>query len=268
MVGLREIAQIIKPTQVQIDQIRRYRNSIEQILKNELLKYNIRVYYAGSYAKNTAIKQDFDLDLVIRFPANPNYSTKQCYELVYQSLRRNQWQPRRKNAAIRISNISLPGHTTLEHADIVPEQQIYKSEDCMLWLNKEQKTLKTSVHKHIEEITNLHMTDLVRLLKFWKYQHKIPYPSFILEQCIVRWAKDETSNALKDIVTRLQAHIDYISRRIKNLSLRDPANPSGNIITNLNNFPIEHKNRVAKFASETSNYAKNQNWERFFKTRF
>ena len=95
LVGLREIAQIIKPTQVQIDQIRRYRNSIEKILKNELSKYNIRVYYAGSYAKNTAIKQNFDLDLVIRFPANPNNSTKQCYELVYQSLRRNEWQPSR-----------------------------------------------------------------------------------------------------------------------------------------------------------------------------
>lgn len=266
--GLREIAKNLKPTQVQIDQIRRYRNSIEKILKNELSKHNIRVYYAGSYAKNTAIKQNFDLDLVIRFPANPNISTKQCYELVYQSLRRNEWQPRRKNAAIRISNLSLPGYTTLEHADIVPEQQIYKIEDCMLWLNKEQKTLKTSVHKHIEEITKLHMNDLVRLLKFWKYQHKLPYPSFILEQCLVRWAKDEARNASKDIVSRLQTHINYISRRIKNLSLRDPANPSGNILTNTSNFPIEQKNRVAKIASDTYIYTKNQNWDRFFKTRF
>lgn len=268
MVGLREIAKNVKPTPVQIDQIRRYRNSIEKILKNELSSHNIRVYYAGSYAKNTAIKQNFDLDLVIRFPTNPNYSTKQCYDLVYQSLRRNNWNPRRKNAAIRVSNLSLPGTTTLEHADIVPEQLIQNSTDCMLWLNKENKTLKTSVHKHIEEITKLHMNDLVRLLKFWKYQHKIPYPSFILEQCLVRWANDEKSNASKDIVSRLQTHINYISRRIKNLSLRDPANPYGNIITNTSNFPTEHKNRVAKVASDTYLYANNQNWDSFFKTRF
>ncbi|MHA1491560.1 MAG: nucleotidyltransferase domain-containing protein, partial [Promethearchaeota archaeon] len=93
MVGLREIAKNLRPTQTQIDQIRRYKSSIESIIKNELSRYNIRVYYAGSYAKNTGMRNHFDMDLVIRFPSNPSYTTNDYYELVYEVLRRNKWQP-------------------------------------------------------------------------------------------------------------------------------------------------------------------------------
>lgn len=268
VVGLREIAKNIRPTQTQTNQIQRYKSSIEKILKNELSRYNIRVYYAGSYAKNTGMRNHLDLDLVTRFPSNPYYNTKDCYELVYSVLRRNKWQPRRKNAAIRISNLSLPGNTTLEHADIVPEQQISNSQYCYLWLNKENKSLKTSVHQHIEEVKKLGMYDLIRLLKYWKYQHKLPYPSFILEQCLIKWAKDEPRNASQDIIIRLQTHIDYVARKIKNIQLVDPANPSGNIITNTSNFPFQDKNKVTRIASDTYKYAINQNWESFFRTRF
>jgi len=268
MVGLREIAKNLRPTQTQMDQIRRYKISIESTIKNELSRYNIRGYHAGSYAKNTGMRNHFDMDLVIRFPSNPSYTTNDCYELVYEVLKRNKWQPRRKNAAIRISNLSLPGNTTLEHADIVPEQQITNSEYCYLWLNRENKLLKTSVHRHIKVIQNLGMYDLIRLLKYWTYQHNLPYPSFILEQCLIRWAKDEPRNASQEIITRLQTHIDYISRRLRNLQLVDPANPTGNVITNKDNFPIQDKNQVVKTASETYKHAINQNWNSFFRTRF
>jgi len=182
MVGLRQIAKNLKPTQIQKNQIRRYKTSIANVLKNELNRYNIRIYYAGSYAKNTGMRNSLDLDLVIRFPSTIRNSIKECYELVYEVLRRNNWNPRRKNAAIRISNLSLPGETKLDHADIVPEKQITNTEYCNLWLNRENRALKTSVHRHLESIRELGMLDLIRLMKYWKSQHKLQYPSFILEQ--------------------------------------------------------------------------------------
>jgi len=268
MVGLREIAKNLKPTQIQKNQIKRYKTSIEKVLKNELNHYNIRVYYAGSYAKNTGMRNSLDLDLVIRFPSTIRNSIKECYELVYEVLRRNNWNPRRKNAAIRISNLSLPGETKLEHADIVPEKQISNSEYCNLWLNREKRALKTSIHLHLESIRELEMLDLIRLIKYWKSQYQLQYPSFILEQCLIRWTKDEPRNASKDIITRLQAHINYISRRIKKISLKDPANPTGNIITNQKSFPINNRNKIAQVAKETNIYAKNQDWNKFFRTRF
>lgn len=268
MVGLREIAKNLKPTPIQKNQIKRYRTTIGNVLKNELNRYNIRIYYAGSYAKNTGMKNSLDLDLVIRFPSTIRNSTKECYELVYSVLNQNKWSPRRKNAAIRINNLSLPGETRLEHADIVPEKQISNTEYCNLWLNRENRALKTSVHLHLEEIRKLGMLDLIRLLKYWKSQHKLQYPSFILEQCLIRWAKDEPINASKDIIARLQTHINYIARRIKNISLKDPANPNGNIITNQNSFPSTNKNKIAQVANETYKHAKNQDWDKFFRTRF
>ena len=268
MVGLREIAKSIKPTQIQKNQIKRYKTSIEKVLKNELNRDNIRIYYAGSYAKNTGIRDSLDLDLVIRFPSTTKKSIKECYELVYEILRKNNWNPRRKNAAIRISDYSLPGKTKLDHADIVPEKQISNSQYCNLWLNRENRALKTSVQHHLESIRELGMLDLIRLMKYWKSQHKLQYPSFILEQCMVRWAKDEPRNASKDIITRLQTHIDYISRRIKNISLKDPANPTGNSITNRKSFPIANRNKIARVANETYTYTINQDWSKFFRARF
>lgn len=268
MVGLREIARNLRPTQVQINQIQKYRNSIEKVLKNELNRYNIRIYYAGSYAKSTGMKNSLDMDLVIRFPSTIRQNTKECYELVYDVLKRNNWGPRRRNAAIRISQYSLPGSTTLEHADIVPEKQISNTQFCNLWLNRENRALKTSVHRHLEETKKLGMHDLIRLLKYWRSQYKLLYPSFILEQCLIRWKNDEPRNASQDIITRLQTHVHYIARRIKNISLKDPANPSVNTITNPESFPIADKNKIAQIASETYNYAKNKNWDKFFHTRF
>ena len=268
MVGLREIAKNLKPTQIQKNQIKRYRTSFESVLKNELNRHNIRIYYAGSYAKNTGMKNNLDLDLVIQFPSTIRNSTKECYELVYGVLNRNNWGPRRKNAAIRISNLSLPGETRLEHADIVPEKQISNTEYCNLWLNRENRVSKTSIHLHLEEIRKLGMLDLIRLIKYWKSQHKLQYPSFILEQCLIRWAKDEPKNSSKDIIARLHTHIEYISRRIKNISLKDPANPNGNTITNQKSFPTNDKNKIARVAHETYIHAKNQDWDQFFRTRF
>ena len=95
MVGLREIAKNLKPTPIQRDQIKKYRNAMENILNNELNRSNIRIYYAGSYAKNTGMKNNLDLDLVIQFPSTIRNSTKECYELVYGVLNRNKWSPRR-----------------------------------------------------------------------------------------------------------------------------------------------------------------------------
>ena len=112
------------------------------------------------------------------------------------------------------------------------------------------------------------MRDLIRLLKYWKSQNKLQYPSFILEQCLIRWKTDEPRNALKDIIFRLQTHINYIARRIKNISLKDPANPSGNIITNQKSFPTTDKNKIAQVANQTYIHAKNQDWDKFFRTRF
>ncbi len=268
MVGLREIAKNLKPIQIQKNQIKRYRISIGNVLKNELNRYNIRIYYAGSHAKNTGMKNSLDLDLIIQFPSTIRKSTNECYELVYSVLNRNKWSPRRKNAAIRISNFSLPGETRLEHADIVPEKQITNTEYCNLWLNRENRLLKTSIHRHLEEIRKIGMLDLIRLLKYWKSQHKLQYPSFILELYLIRWAKDEPGNASKDIIARLQTHINYIARRIQKISLKDPANPNGNIITNQQSFPTADKNKIAQVAKDTLNYAKNQEWEKFFRTRF
>ena len=214
------------------------------------------------------MKNSLDLDLVIRFPSTIRNNTKECYELVYDVLRRNNWSPRRKNAAIRISYLSLPKETKLDHADIVPEKQISNTQFCNLWLNRENKVLKTSVHRHLEEIQKLGMRDLIRLLKYWKSQYKLQYPSFILEQCLIQWKTDEPRNASKDIITRLQTHINYIAQRIKNINLKDPANPNGNTITNQKSFLNTDKNRIAQVANQTYIHAKNQDWDKFFRTRF
>jgi len=267
MTGLRDIEASLRPTQVQIDQIQRCRTSIENLLRNDL-RNDLSFYYAGSYAKKTVINTHLDLDLVVRFPSYITDSTQQCYESVHESLRRNGWNPRRKNAAIQISQNNLPGNSILAHADVVPEKQINNSEYCYLWLNREGRMLQTSVQTHVNAISNSGMHDLIRLLKFWKLKQNLEYPSFILEQCILRWVDDEPSNAASDIITRLQSHIDYIGRRIETIKLVDPANPSSNILTDPSNFTPSEKQAVAETARNTYQYAYNQDWERFFRTRF
>ncbi len=66
------ITQVIQ--RPELDILRDLRIEIENLIRP--LHTNLRFYYAGSYGKQTMIRQRFDLDIVVYWPSR-DYTSKQ-----------------------------------------------------------------------------------------------------------------------------------------------------------------------------------------------
>jgi tRNA nucleotidyltransferase (CCA-adding enzyme) len=79
-----------------------------------ILQGNPRFYYAGSYGKQTMIRQRYDLDIVIYWPHAVTYPIKGIYDAVGQELQKH-WK------VVRSKTVSweLPFEGSF-HVDVVP----------------------------------------------------------------------------------------------------------------------------------------------------
>ena len=187
-----------------------------------------RFYYGGSFAKKTAIAAQFDLDVVIYFPAATAAAPRALYDTVEQRLRRAGHTVLRHNVALRLQ------YTPGWHIDVVPGRALddtYLYAD--LWASESGATRQTSLKTHIA-LAREGDRDVVRLLKLWRYRNLVPVGSFVLELAAAR-ALQGFHGGLDDRFARV---LEFLTA-MESVRLVDPAN-SANIVTNDLEWPRKH----------------------------
>ena len=195
-----------------------------------------RFYYGGSFAKKTAIAAQFDLDVVIYFPAATAAAPRALYDTVEQRLRHAGHTVLRHNVALRLQ------YTPGWHIDVVPGRALddtYLYAD--LWASESGATRQTSLKTHIA-LAREGDRDVIRLLKLWRCRNVVPIGSFLLELAAARSPRD------------LRANLDVRFRRVletlaqmESIRLVDPAN-SANVLTN--DLPWPRKRAIAEAANQ------------------
>ncbi len=179
----------------------------------------VRIYYGGSFGKNTVIKDAYDLDIVIYFPSTVNATLRQIYEAVHKTLVTNKYFVIKKNVALR-----LPYKGGF-HIDVVPgKAQDSTFNYATLYKNETDSTIQTSLKKHIDEVQPVKGT--IRLVKVWKLRNGVDWETFALEQTVVRALKDLPKNNYE---TNLLKVFGFIVDKIENIRLEDPANTNNEI---------------------------------------
>ena len=101
------------------------------------------------------------------------------------------------------------------------------SDDHSLYKNRAATWTKTNVNSHIRAVQQSHRLDEIRVLKIWRNQKGLHFPSFYLELTVIEALKGQRIGALSDNVV---AALQYLQTTWGTARFVDPAN-SANVIS-------------------------------------
>lgn len=236
MTGHEYLAGILANQAIQdMSEMQKARQGIEACLRS-VYGTGPRLYYAGSYGKDTMIKASYDLDIVMYVPPGETPTLHDLYWGVFNTLKRGGYIVTQKDVAIR-----LPYHTSgFNHIDVVPGRYIDANATyANLYRSETDSRLQTSIKIHIDTIKDSGVRDVIRLVKLWNVLHGLGVRSFALELLTINALKGQNLNGYD---SKLPAVLRYLRDTIQSVRLVDPAN-SNNVISDL--IPTSTKAQVA-----------------------
>jgi hypothetical protein len=175
---------------------------------------------SGSFAKGTANRSGTDIDLFVSLTHTTNNTLKEIYNSLFSKMEAKGYSPKRQNVSI---NVRVNGYDV----DLVPaKRQDATSQDHSLYRRRADTWTKTNVQKHIQHVIAGGRRPETRIIKLWRNQKGIDFPSFYLELAVIE-ALSRRQGAINDNVWSV---FTYLRDRFSNARVVDPAN-IGNIIS-------------------------------------
>ncbi len=175
---------------------------------------------SGSFAKGTANKSGTDIDLFISLTQNTSDSLKEIYEKLFTRMQQKGYTPKRQNVSI---NVKVYGYDV----DLVPaRRQDSYTQDHSLYRRKADTWTKTNVARHISQVGQSGRTQEIRVVKLWRSQKGIDFPSFYLELTAINALSGSKASLGENVMKVFQ----YLRDSFANARVVDPAN-TNNIIS-------------------------------------
>lgn len=205
---------------------------------------------SGSFAKGTANKSGTDIDLFISLSSSTSETLKEIYESPFKKMSESGYSPKRRNVSI---NIRVNGYDV----DLVPaRRQDTYSNDHSLYRCRADTWTKTYVATHISHVQNGGRINETRILKLWRNQKGLDFPSFYLELTAINALSGQYFGTLSGNVWKV---FEYLRDSFPNARVVDPAN-TNNIISD--DLSASERARI-KAATERALSAKK--WEEIVK---
>jgi hypothetical protein len=219
-----------------------------------------RLREAGSKRKGTLIKAAYDLDLTCYFlhdDTTAGGTLKEISDSVEDALREKYWTVR-KGSAIRVWDSS--GVTDF-HVDVVPGRFVDKSEDDVFLYQSsgEKERLKTNLEVHISHVRDSGAVDAIRLMKFWRERNGGSIKTFALELLVIKLLEDKKNEPLSDQLLHVWTPF---RDEADDLTIEDPANPSGNDLSETLNYGV--RTELSNIARTTLAAIESSGWEAVF----
>ena len=175
---------------------------------------------SGSFAKGTANRSGTDIDLFISLSQNTPHPLGEIYNGLFNEMSQHGFSPKRQNVSI---NVRVDGYDV----DLVPaKQQDGYSQDHSLYRRRVATWTKTNVTTHIREVGQSGRTQEIRVVKLWRNQKGLDFPSFYLELTVIE-ALAHSRASLSDNVLKA---FRYLQGSFGDARVVDPAN-TNNIIS-------------------------------------
>lgn len=178
---------------------------------------------SGSFAKGTANRSSTDIDLFISLSQNTPGTLKEVYESLFTKMQQRSCSPKRQNVSI---DVRVNGYDT----DLVPaKRQDGYSQDHSLHRRKADTWTKTNVATHIRHVSQSGRTQEIRVVKLWRTQNRLDFPSFYLELTVM----DALSYARSTLSQNVWTVFEYLRDSFSGARVTDPANTNNTISEDL-----------------------------------
>ena len=222
--------QTFAPDSPKLTQLRDRREEVRGVLRDEFGS-SPRINEAGSKKKGTMIRESYDLDLTCYFPKDDKNGTETLEVIYYtvEEILREHYHTERKGSAIRLWDVV--GEVDFQ-VDVVPGRYVTGSSgDVFLHRTSgDKKRLKTNLDVHVDHVRQSGVIDAIKLMKFWRERESINFKTFVLELLVIKMLKDSAAEPVSQQLMRVW---NELAENGETLSVEDPANPSGNDLSDL-----------------------------------
>jgi len=216
----------------ELKELRARRKEIKEVLEEEFSDATPSTRWAGSMAKDTMIRASYDGDVTCYFAHEEDgagTNLEEIYNNVAEALGKD-YDVERKASALRVKDRSTKptkGFAEDLHVDVVPGRFTDDAkEDVYLHRTTGDKArLKTNLQIHIDHIKDSGVLDAIRLEKLWNVRNGIGAKTFVLELLVVKLLSKKKGKALEEQLKHVWTEF---RDNAENLSVEDPANPTGN----------------------------------------
>jgi hypothetical protein len=256
-------SQTLSPDGQEMKDLHSHRDDVERILRKKFEKCSPTIRYGGSKAKGTMIQEAYDLDIICYFAPDDTgagETLKEIYENVEEALLDN-YLVTRKPSALRLKSQDSAQSGKDFHIDVVPGRFIDRDEgDVFLYrLSGEKCRQKTNLDVHIKHVKDSGVVDAIRLLKFWGVRNSLSIRNFILELLTIELLRGKQFPTLSE---QLRHVWTQIRDDVEGIKVEDPANPTGNDLSELFNSTIKFE--LSTTSVRTIEMIEAGEWERVF----
>jgi hypothetical protein len=207
------------------------------------------MFPSGSYAKGTAVRSGTDIDLFISLKHTTPVTLEDIYWSLFNFLKERGFNPKAQNVSIniRIDGVDIdlvPGRL---HNGIGGHHSLYK--------RKAKSWQQTHVQRHVAHVKGFNRLPETRLIKVWRNQWNLDFPSFYLEMAVIEAMKGSPAVNLSKRVVRV---LEYLRDKFPDARFVDPANTNNVISEDLTATE-------RKVISDAADRALRGNWADFIK---
>jgi hypothetical protein len=214
------------------------RANIEPIIRQWAGRHLVSMSPSGSFAKGTANRSGTDIDLFISLSSQVSETLKEIYDKLFNLMINKGYSATRQNVSI---NIRVNGFDV----DLVPgKRQDSISNNHSLYRRRAGTWTKTNVVDHIKLVALSGRKDEIRILKLWRNQKGLDFPSFYLELTVIDALRGRYKGRLSDNVWHC---LEYLRDSFSTARIIDPAN-TNNIISD--DLTAAEKDTIAAAAKQ------------------
>jgi hypothetical protein len=251
-------SQDLKDDSPELKDLQKERANVEKLLRAGFPDCSPTIRYGGSKAKNTLIKENYDLDIPSYFPhddTSAGETLKDISDNTEKALA-DEYNVVRKRSALRLRSKKDVDF----HIDVIPGRFTDdEKSDCFLHQDGADKDrLKTNLDVHIKHIRDSGFVPAIRVLKLWKTRKALDVKQFAFELLIVELL-DGTNKSLPEQVKYVWTEL---RDRTEPVAIEDPANPTGNDLSDLLNETVWAE--LSAVAGSTLTTLESGGWEAIF----
>jgi hypothetical protein len=178
------------------------------------------VHPSGSFVKGTAVRSGTDIDLFVSVSHACSDTLSDIYGKLFRRLQEKGYNPKQQNVSI---NVRVGGFAV----DLVPaKHQGGNGEYHSLYRRRADTWTQTNVAHHISTVSNSGRTREIKIVKLWRNQKHLDFPSFYLELTVLA----ALSGARGDLSQNVWKAFEYLQDNFASARIIDPAN-TNNIVS-------------------------------------
>ena len=203
--------------------LREFDAEVRRLLKPLLVGRRAELHPSGAFEKGTANALGRAMDFLLSFPPNTTENIADLYEAVFAALAAPLYEPARRDVSVAVN---LKG----VEIDIIPARREAMINDVHeLWLARPGRVMKTNLTEHILGLKSSRRGEEVRVLKIWRDEQGLDFPSFYLELSVLAVLKRRPPAGLAENVWAI---LGYFESLFPARSVLDPANAI-NVVSDL-----------------------------------